>query len=279
MNGLDSYLISTEITFSNLIAVAGTLDNFGDYEMEVALFDLNGNQNWSGYYDGTSFAQEFSVDMTIDNSGIYVVENLNNNTTLAKFASPFGTPVDYSLVCVDSVWYDSNPPFINVRIFNGDVNQINYPSVQIVSPANDTIGNPSNQVTFFAQLGNTYQTYTDTITQPGITDFSPYTFLISEGFADTTVVITWCGPVGISDLNESQVLVFPNPTAGELNIQITSTQEFQFTLYNSLGEKIIEKTFSGKSNTFNLSAYSNGIYFYKIISEKNIIKTGKVIKQ
>src|SRR5574339_671482 len=80
--------------------------------------------------------------------------------------------VNYSLVCVDSVWYSSNPLFINVRIYNGDTLHMNYPSVQIVSPANDTIGNPSNFVNYFAQLGNTYQTYTDTMTQPGIPDFS-----------------------------------------------------------------------------------------------------------
>ena len=74
-------------------------------------------------------------------------------------------------------------------------------------------------------------------------------------------------------------LLFPNPAASELNIQINSTQEFQFALYNSLGEKIIDKSLNNKTSSINLSAYSNGIYFYKIISEKNIIKTGKVIKQ
>ena len=78
---------------------------------------------------------------------------------------------------------------------------------------------------------------------------------------------------------ESDCFIFPNPSNSELNIQINSTKQFQFSLYNSFGEKIIDKTLNSKSSTLNLSAYSSGIYFYKMISDESIIKTGKIIKQ
>ena len=88
-------------------------------------------------------------------------------------------------------------------------------------------------------------------------------------------------PVSINELNEQlQYIIYPNPSNHELNIQINSTQVFQFTLYNSLGEKIINKTLRNKLNTIDLSAYSNDIYFYKLTSADNhLIKSGKLIKQ
>ena len=89
-------------------------------------------------------------------------------------------------------------------------------------------------------------------------------------------------PSGITNLNTSEdvVSVFPNPSGNELNIQINSTQIFQFTLYNSLGEKIIDKNLKSKTSTIDLSVYSNDIYFYKLSSaDKHLIKSGKLIKQ
>lgn len=281
MNGLDTYLLSAEITFSNLIAVAGSIaDSSGNgYDIQVSLLDLSGNQNWQGYYNGNAAGQEFSVDMTIDNSGIYVIENNDNNTTLVKFAAPFLSPVDYSLVCVDSVWYDTIfPNFINVRVFNGNPSHLNYPSVQIVSPANDTIGNPQNMGSFFAHLGNTYQTYNDTITQTGITDFSSYTFLISVS-GDTTVVITWCGPVAVPELTENEMRIFPNPVHDVLFIVSPQGKNFSAEIYNVLGEKVYERKLSAEQfQAVDVSALTNGIYFLRLETEKGIA-TAKFVKQ
>lgn len=88
-------------------------------------------------------------------------------------------------------------------------------------------------------------------------------------------------PLGLEDVNSNEnfVWVYPNPIARELNIQNNSSQQIQFTLYNSLGEKTIGKLLTYKTNTIDLSNYSTGIYFYNINSDKNIIKTGKIIKQ
>jgi len=82
-----------------------------------------------------------------------------------------------------------------------------------------------------------------------------------------------------NNFSENDFIVYPNPFNGELTIQINSTQVFQFTLYNSLGDKIIDKSLTKKNSTIDLSAYSNGIYFYKLTSDKQLIKSGKIIKQ
>jgi len=88
-------------------------------------------------------------------------------------------------------------------------------------------------------------------------------------------------PLGISAVNSNAdlVLVFPNPISNELTIQNNSTQQFQFTLYNSIGEKLIDKILTAKTSMINLSAYANDIYFYKLSNDAQEFKNGKIIKQ
>jgi len=268
MNGMDSYQIAAKIAYGNLLAVAGSVPDSNGYNLRVATYDLQGNENWAGFYNGNTMGQEFTVDMALDNSGVYVVENNDNNTTLVKFDGPFYLPINYNLVCVDSVWYDPlNPIFINVRIFNGNISHLNYPSVRIVSPTNDTIGNPSNFVTFFAHLGNGYLVYTDTITVAGITDFSNYTFLIHEGIDDSTAVIDWCLPQGIPPVTRSEIRMFPNPAHDVLLFKVTRPgQPFQIEIYNSQGAKVLERTLESQPlQQVDISGFANGIYFVRFM--------------
>ncbi|GEM_PF-3174157 len=88
-------------------------------------------------------------------------------------------------------------------------------------------------------------------------------------------------PVSNNELNEMvHCIIYPNPSNNALNIQLNSPQVFQFTLYNSLGEKIIDRTLKNRSSTIDISAYSSDIYFYKLTSADNhLVKCGKLIKQ
>jgi hypothetical protein len=282
MHGLDSYRISASIVYNNFLAIAGSVQAGLSYDMAVSFFDLNGNQSWSGMYTGNVALQEFTVDMAVNNDGVYVIEDNNQNTTLAKFDNPeLNLTIDYSLICVDSVWYDpNNPQFINVTLFNGNLTHLNYPSVQIVSPTNDTISNPSNLVNFFAHLGNTYQTYTDTITIPGITDFSTYTFLVSEGFGDTSVVITWCNLTSVNSIEAPVYSMYPNPVRNTLYIKTGETgKAFALSIFNSLGAVVFQQTLNsrGDVHTIDVSKLPGGIYFVKLFDGNNI-STLKLMK-
>jgi hypothetical protein len=154
MLGLDNYQFESVITYSNFLAISGSVyDTSGTMNVMVALFDQNGNRSWYGTYDSNN-QQEFSVSLAIDYDGIYVLEDSINNTSLIKFINPISLmQVDYSLVCTDSVWYDpTNPILINVRLFNGNINHMNYPSVQIVSSSGDTISNQYNLPSWFIRI-------------------------------------------------------------------------------------------------------------------------------
>lgn len=281
MNGLDSYLLTAKIVFNNFLAVAGTIWSGSSYDMKVVLFNLNGVESWSGYYNSNDI-QEFPVDMTIDNSGVYVIEDSVSRTTLVKFSSPFSSGIDYSLVCVDSVWYDpANPILINVRVFNGNVSHLNYPSVQIVSPGGDTISNVNNFVNFFAHLGNTYQVYADTIIVQGIPDFSGYTFLMNEGFGDTTEVIDWCFATGLQEPVGNEISIYPNPVQESLFIQHTGrlNKNYSAVIYSILGRKVFEEILSAESfHSIDVSGFANGVYVLRI-TDGNLVRQVKFVKQ
>lgn len=84
--------------------------------------------------------------------------------------------------------------------------------------------------------------------------------------------------VNTADLKEIKqdinVEIFPNPTADQLNFQISSgnmNSKYFGTIYNKQG-KIIDKgdVLPGKLYTYNASILNNGTYFLKITSNDNV---------
>ena len=84
--------------------------------------------------------------------------------------------------------------------------------------------------------------------------------------------------ISTSEIGAS-ISVFPNPSSNNVNVVNNSNIALQFTLYNSLGEIVIEKALRSIKSTIDLSANPSGVYFYKVTSESSLIKTGKIIKQ
>ena len=86
---------------------------------------------------------------------------------------------------------------------------------------------------------------------------------------------------GMANFSQSNInlTLYPSPFTSEINIQHNSRQSFQFTLFTSFGEKIIDKSLMRQLSTIDLSAYPCGIYLYQLAFEKSKIKTGKLIKQ
>jgi hypothetical protein len=88
-------------------------------------------------------------------------------------------------------------------------------------------------------------------------------------------------PLGLEELtiDKDGIRIYPNPAVNELNICNNTSQLLEFSLYNVLGERLSKQLLGNTINHINLSDYATGIYFYELRSEKNIIKTGKVVKE
>ncbi len=89
------------------------------------------------------------------------------------------------------------------------------------------------------------------------------------------------GTVGLKENNNllSNVLVYPNPNEGILNVELgmLNDSNSSIQILNSLGQLFIEESLIMKHSTFNIQHFPSGIYFVKISSDKGS-RVVKVVK-
>jgi Arylsulfotransferase (ASST)/Secretion system C-terminal sorting domain len=80
----------------------------------------------------------------------------------------------------------------------------------------------------------------------------------------------------IEDFQEGNnvIILFPNPVSDKLTIK-TNSQNFQIKLYNQLGQLMLSEA---NASIIDVSHLSVGIYYVKILSEKDNIHSFKIIK-
>jgi hypothetical protein len=94
--------------------------------------------------------------------------------------------------------------------------------------------------------------------------------------------ISFSGLVGINEKsNDISINIFPNPCHGFFNIQ-SNIINSKIEIMNMLGEKVYSAPLFpmtlGKDNAaIDLSKQPKGVYFYRVMGEKEILKTGKII--
>jgi|GEM_PF-1327991 len=101
------------------------------------------------------------------------------------------------------------------------------------------------------------------------------TGITSEGCSKTTSVtvnVSDCTGIEQEKLN-NEIRVYPNPTTGILNIE----GEGRIELYNSIGKLIYFGQCEAIKTTVDMSNYSDGVYFIKLINNGNCL-TKRVIK-
>lgn len=87
-----------------------------------------------------------------------------------------------------------------------------------------------------------------------------------------TIIINVNNNLLINDISNNNFNVTPNPTTGKLYFKIDNYNKIE--IINSLGQILYET----KDNITDIKHYSNGIYFYKVYTDKQII-TGWIIKR
>jgi hypothetical protein len=92
-----------------------------------------------------------------------------------------------------------------------------------------------------------------------------------------------CPLVGIGNLNNSYVKLFPNPTTGVTVVNIHPDIELNnasIKIYNILGEEIYsENNISKLSTYFDLGQAAGGQYFYRLTNNGALISSGKIVKE
>ncbi len=83
--------------------------------------------------------------------------------------------------------------------------------------------------------------------------------------------------VGINENDFAETTIFPNPSNGVVTISLPiSITKSQVEIINVLGEIVFISTINNNQSTIDLSIQTPGIYFYKIINERAILKQGKM---
>ena len=80
-------------------------------------------------------------------------------------------------------------------------------------------------------------------------------------------------------LTDGTVSVYPNPTNGEVNFLITSPSVKTIVLVDIVGKVIDSRAVNSELTEFDLSNYSNGTYFYRLINENgSTLVTQKLVR-
>ena len=80
--------------------------------------------------------------------------------------------------------------------------------------------------------------------------------------------------VDIPEISNNKISVFPNPSNGIFNLQMDGYEgeTFELTMYNTLGQTIIEKTLTGENNyQIDLTGQNTGNYFIKLANNNTVI--------
>ena len=168
--------------------------------------------------------------------------------------------------------------------------------VAIGAPGNGS-GSLSNagQVRVYEYDGTTWNKVGNDISGEAEGDQSGYALSLSEdgsivaigayqndgnGSKSGHVRIYTLGGVGVSELNAFNFNVHPNPTSGQIHIDLkTAEQNLTLNIYNSFGMLIYTELLSNVSSFEHSLPETNGLYLVQLVGENGEIRTLKVVKE
>ncbi len=89
------------------------------------------------------------------------------------------------------------------------------------------------------------------------------------------VMLTGNGSTSINEIEQPEVLIFPNPVSNTLNI-INANTDNTIQIYGINGNKVFEGNATEK---INVSTLSNGMYFIRFMDDNTVLNTYKFIKR
>jgi hypothetical protein len=176
-----------------------------------------------------------------------------------------------SMMCVLDIQLDTVNNEMEVTLFNGDTNHINYPTIQVIDLMGDTVGNPQGLFYFFAHSGQSTMVHEIPTTLTSLPPGFMCMVLVTDQVWDTTCYFQYpmsC-PLSVGDEPEKkEVNSYPNPSAGLLIIELPSNVSgpVQIEIVNTLGEVFysVAVAVSGRIE-LNISGLSRGVYFVNVI--------------
>jgi len=83
-------------------------------------------------------------------------------------------------------------------------------------------------------------------------------------------------PVGMDELNENEVKVYPNPARNTLYIE--NVDFGTAIIYSATGQLMGEYRISDQLNSINVSGFNSGLYIIKVVGNNNEVTSMKFFK-
>ena len=95
---------------------------------------------------------------------------------------------------------------------------------------------------------------------------------------------SWGVPLVLTDVEDvgdkSAVNVYPNPVSDDLFVNVTGfSKSCTFELLDAQGRLVQQTSLNVQNSHLNLHGLNSGLYFYRIMSDNEQIKTGRIIKK
>jgi hypothetical protein len=74
----------------------------------------------------------------------------------------------------------------------------------------------------------------------------------------------YTGIIEAQQNNNSDIIIYPNPTADRISIISPENQNLNLSLYNIVGELVIQRKLAGNTNEVDVSSLSKGVYIVKV---------------
>lgn len=100
--------------------------------------------------------------------------------------------------------------------------------------------------------------------------------------ADTkldSIDVQFCSTLSVEKQEKLFLSVFPNPAANYINIELSNANSanLKVQLFNIVGEIVLEREITSGINKFSVATLPNGVYFYSILTNQNVLETKKIV--
>lgn len=231
-------------------------DNYFNYTQTVVnSYDPNDKECLDGNIINPNMIGKYvNYKIRFENTGTYPAQNIvvRDNIDTTKFDISTLQITSASHNCVTRITNSNKVEFIfeNINLPFDDANNDGYIVFKIKTKPTLVAGNT------ISNLANIYFDYNF----PIVTNTSTSTF----------------ATLGVNEVENKSVVVYPNPTTGIVNINCNDTIK-NIVLYDIQGRLLMTKIVDSQNVTFELSNQNTGTYFVKVITD-NGVKIEKVLK-
>jgi hypothetical protein len=110
------------------------------------------------------------------------------------------------------------------------------------------------------------------------TQSGSYAVVVDFGTCKDTSTCYYFSPVGINEINASNISIQPNPFNNELKVTLDKDYNGVIEVYNTLGELITTEKLQSRNVTLNTSTWNAGVYILKVATNDGVV-VKKVVKR